>query len=113
MFAATCAEEAADLQKEPGYAQTADFVRSLPAALGVRHRLTAHGSGTTHTTATATVARINRFANRLVIHPGIIVGQLQNRGEIRFQAIRDTLVKVRQNVVSEALTDGWRHFVKV
>jgi hypothetical protein len=35
MFAAVCAEEAADLQNEPGYARTADFVRGLPAALGL------------------------------------------------------------------------------
>ena len=35
MFAEVCAEEAADLQTEPGYARTADFVRGLPAALGL------------------------------------------------------------------------------
>jgi hypothetical protein len=34
-FAAVCAEEAADLQKEPGYERTADFVRGLPDALGL------------------------------------------------------------------------------
>jgi len=34
-FAAVRAEEAADLEKEPGYARTADFVRGLPAALGL------------------------------------------------------------------------------
>jgi HTH-type transcriptional regulator / antitoxin HigA len=52
-------------------------------------------------------SRINQFANRLVIHPGIIVGQLQYRGEMGCQALRDTLVKVRDIVVAEALTDGW------
>lgn len=58
-------------------------------------------------------SRINQFANRLVVHPGIIVGQLQYRGEIGFQALRDTLVKVRENIISEALTDGWGHVVGV
>jgi hypothetical protein len=33
VFAEVCAEEAADLQKKPGYARTADFVRDSPAAL--------------------------------------------------------------------------------
>jgi hypothetical protein len=35
VFAEVCAEEAANLQEEPGYARTADFVRDLPAALGI------------------------------------------------------------------------------
>ena len=52
-------------------------------------------------------ARINQFANRLVVHPGIIVGHLQFRGELGYQALRDTLVKVRDAVTSEAATDGW------
>ena len=56
-------------------------------------------------------ARINQFANRLVVHPGIIVGQLQHRGELGYQSLRDTLVKVRDAVVSEAFTDGWGHVV--
>ena len=34
-FAEVCAEEAAKLQEEPGYARTAEFVRGLPAALGL------------------------------------------------------------------------------
>lgn len=53
--------------------------------------------------------KINQFANRLVVHPGIIVGQLHGRGEIGFQALRDTLVRVRESVTSEAITDGWGH----
>jgi HTH-type transcriptional regulator/antitoxin HigA len=52
-------------------------------------------------------SRINQFANRLVVHPGIIVGQLQYRGELGYQVLRDTLVKVRNIVISEALADGW------
>jgi HTH-type transcriptional regulator/antitoxin HigA len=54
---------------------------------------------------------IIQFANRLGIHPGIIVGQLQYRGEIGYYANREMLVKVRDIVVLEALTDGWGHFV--
>lgn len=53
--------------------------------------------------------RINQFANRMKIHPGIIVGQLQYRGEISYRNMRDTLVKVREYVLFEALTDGWGH----
>ena len=52
-------------------------------------------------------ARIVQFANRIKIHPGIIVGQLQHRKELGYMAMRDFLVKVREIVVSTALTDGW------
>jgi HTH-type transcriptional regulator/antitoxin HigA len=51
--------------------------------------------------------RIIQFANRIKIHPGIIVGQLQHRKELGYMAMRDFLVKVREGVVSTALTDGW------
>ena len=56
-------------------------------------------------------ARINQFANRIRVHPGIIVGQLQYRGELSYSQLRNTLVKVREAVTSEAVTDGWGHFV--
>jgi HTH-type transcriptional regulator / antitoxin HigA len=56
-------------------------------------------------------SRINQFANRLVVHPGIIVGQLQHRGELSYQSLRDTLVKVRDAVTSEALTDGYAYVI--
>ncbi len=55
--------------------------------------------------------RINQFANRIKIHPGIIVGQLQHRHEIGFHANREMLVKVRQSVTPVALTDGWGHSI--
>ncbi len=55
--------------------------------------------------------RIVQFANRVKMHPGIIVGQLQHRGEIRFNALRAHLVKVRQYLIETALTDGWGHYV--
>lgn len=51
--------------------------------------------------------RIIQFANRIKIHPGIIIGQLQYRKELGYMALRDLLVKIREHVVSTALTDGW------
>jgi HTH-type transcriptional regulator/antitoxin HigA len=51
--------------------------------------------------------RINQFANRIKIHPGIIVGQLQYRGEIGFHANREMLVKIREAIIPSAVTDGW------
>lgn len=51
--------------------------------------------------------RIGRFANRIKMHPGIIVGQLQHRGEIGFHANREMLVKIRHVVTPAAITDGW------
>jgi HTH-type transcriptional regulator / antitoxin HigA len=55
--------------------------------------------------------RVIQFANKVKIHPGIIVGQLQHRNEVGYSALRDMLVKVRDVVTSTALTDGWNHFV--
>ncbi len=51
--------------------------------------------------------RINQFANKIKVHPGIIVGQLQHRGQIGYQANREMLVKVRDIVAESAMTDGW------
>jgi HTH-type transcriptional regulator/antitoxin HigA len=55
-------------------------------------------------------SRINQFANRIRVHPGIIVGQLQKRGEIKFSQGRDMLAKVRELVTQSAVTDGWGHY---
>lgn len=55
--------------------------------------------------------KINRFANKLKLHPGIIVGQLQHRGKIGFSANREMLVKVRDIVAPSAVTDGWGHTI--
>ena len=55
--------------------------------------------------------RIIQFANRIKIHPGIIVGQLQHRKEIGYSASRGFLVKVREIVTNTALTDGWNQSV--
>jgi HTH-type transcriptional regulator/antitoxin HigA len=51
--------------------------------------------------------RVIQFAHRVKIHPGIIVGQLQHKGEVGYSALRDLLVKVRTTVTTSALTDGW------
>ncbi len=55
--------------------------------------------------------RIVQFANRVKIHPGIIVGQLQHRRELGYMALREFLVKIRESVTSTALTDGWGQFI--
>lgn len=57
--------------------------------------------------------KIIGFAATLGVHPGIVVGQLQHRGEIGFSANRDTLVRIRQFVTNAALTDGWGHTVSI
>jgi len=51
--------------------------------------------------------RIIQFAHVIKVHPGIIVGQLQHRGQIGFHANRDLLVKVRKHAISGAVVDGW------
>ncbi len=55
--------------------------------------------------------RIIQFAHVAKIHPGIIVGQLQHRGEISYAANRDLLAKVRDVVLETALADGWGHSI--
>lgn len=52
-------------------------------------------------------ARIQGFANRLKVHPGIVIGQLQFRGEISYAHSRRFLEPVRHRVTQAALTDGW------
>lgn len=53
--------------------------------------------------------KIVRFAARIHVHPGIVVGQLQFRKEIPYAHSRDLLVPVRDVVTASALTDGWGH----
>jgi HTH-type transcriptional regulator/antitoxin HigA len=52
--------------------------------------------------------RIMGFANRMDIHPGIVLGQLQHKGEISYSKYRPMLVPIRRFIVHTALTDGWR-----
>jgi HTH-type transcriptional regulator/antitoxin HigA len=56
-------------------------------------------------------ARIVQFAHQIKMHPGIIVGQLQFRGEIGYHANREMLAKVRDILVSASVTDGWGHTI--
>lgn len=57
--------------------------------------------------------RIIRFAHSVKMHPSVIVGQLQYRGEIGWDSHRDLLTKIRDNVIDTALTDGWGRIVAV
>lgn len=50
---------------------------------------------------------IIQFAHRIKIHPGIIVGQLQHRAELKYDTNRDLLPKIRDHVISTSVTDGW------
>lgn len=50
--------------------------------------------------------RVLQFAQRLNIHPGLVVGQLQRRLR-RFDLFRKHQVKIRSFVTSSARTDGW------
>ena len=53
--------------------------------------------------------KIRGFANRISVHSGIVVGQLQGKKKIQHSHSREMLVKVRDLVTSSALTDGWGH----
>jgi HTH-type transcriptional regulator/antitoxin HigA len=56
---------------------------------------------------------ICRFAQDVKIHPGIIVGQLHGRKALDFKFHRKMLVKVRQEIVGQAITDGWGNVPRV
>lgn len=51
--------------------------------------------------------RIEAFAHTMKVHPAIVVGQLQHRGEVAYASFRKMLVPVRQLITDAALTDGW------
>jgi len=50
--------------------------------------------------------RVLLFAQRLQIHPGLVVGQIQRRTE-NYAFLKRYLVKVRQYLTGSAMTDGW------
>lgn len=50
--------------------------------------------------------RVVLFAQRLGIHPGLVVGQIQHRLD-NFAFLKRHLPKVRQFVIGSATTDGW------
>lgn len=51
--------------------------------------------------------KIVGFANRMSVHPGIVLGQLHFRKELEFSVLRKLLVKVRGELIQSALSDGW------
>jgi HTH-type transcriptional regulator/antitoxin HigA len=51
--------------------------------------------------------RIQLFARRIGVHPGIVVGQLQYRDEVAYTHFHKHLVKIRDIITQTALTDGW------
>lgn len=55
--------------------------------------------------------RILEFAEVHNIHPGLVVGQLQHRGELDWTHSREMLERVRDHIAGTALTDGWGHAV--
>lgn len=52
-------------------------------------------------------ASIVQFAQARKVHPGIVVGQLQWRDELKYSQLRDCLVGVRSYIQGQALTNGW------
>lgn len=54
---------------------------------------------------------IDGFARRMHVHPGIVVGQLQNRGLLPWSFHRKKLEKIRDFVTSSALTDGFGRMI--
>ena len=51
--------------------------------------------------------KIKNFAGRIGVHPAIVLGQLQHYKEVDWSHSREMLVKVRNILISCALTDGW------
>lgn len=54
---------------------------------------------------------IQGFAYTQKVHPGIVVGQLHYRGEVKYENFRKMLEPVRKAVTASALTDGWGSIV--
>lgn len=52
-------------------------------------------------------ARILAFAKMNHVHPAIVLGQLQHRGEVDWSHSREMLVKIRHLITPVALTDGF------
>jgi HTH-type transcriptional regulator/antitoxin HigA len=53
------------------------------------------------------VQHVRGFAATMHVHPGIVVGQLQHRGEMAWSNLKAMLVPVRSLLTQTALTDGW------
>ena len=50
---------------------------------------------------------IERFARRINVHPGVVVGQLHRRKEFDYKYHRGFLVKIRAAIIAGTVTDGW------
>ena len=57
--------------------------------------------------------KIINFAKTMGVHPGIVVGQLQFRGEIDWSVHRKLLDKVKHIITQSALTDGWGQILPI
>ena len=55
--------------------------------------------------------KVLRFAQRISVHPGLVVGQLQRRLD-RHDFLRKHQVKVRAHVLPSADVDGWGSFTE-
>ncbi|HPM37781.1 MAG TPA: HigA family addiction module antitoxin [candidate division Zixibacteria bacterium] len=55
---------------------------------------------------------IKGFADRIGVHPGIVIGRLQHMGRISYSRGRGMLAKIRHCVVATAITDGWKNSVE-
>ena len=51
--------------------------------------------------------QIARLGGRIGVHPGIVIGQLQNRKELPYTHFHRHLAKIRHIITEVALTDGW------
>jgi HTH-type transcriptional regulator / antitoxin HigA len=51
--------------------------------------------------------RLIQFAHSIGIHPGIVVGQLHKRGELKQFQLRKLLAPIRGYLIGQAITDGW------
>jgi HTH-type transcriptional regulator/antitoxin HigA len=58
-----------------------------------------------------TEEQIVGFSRRIHIHPGIVVGQLQRRKLIHWSVYRKRLVKIREFIVGNAITDGYGQII--
>lgn len=47
------------------------------------------------------------FAKRIAVHPGLVVGQLQHRGEVPWTHFHKLLVKVKDTITQASVADGW------
>lgn len=58
-----------------------------------------------------TKKKIIQFANRLGVHPSIVVGQLQFRGELDWSQGTQLHSKYREILIEVAFADGWGRFL--